>query len=71
MTKNTQPATANGPAFIVWFVPERENAPWIRFGALWPTKNGQGYRMNLECLPASPGQMIILPLRASKEEEGA
>jgi len=44
MTKKNQPAAPahNGPAFIVWFVPEREGATWTRIGALWPTKSGKG-----------------------------
>ena len=45
MSKKTATSTpiAKAPAFIVWFAPEREGAPWIRLGALWPTQNGKGY----------------------------
>lgn len=42
MTQKTAPAHS-APTHIVWFVPERENAPWTRIGALWPTKNGNGF----------------------------
>jgi hypothetical protein len=38
MTKKTQTPAHSGLAYIVWFVPEREGAPWTRIGALWPTR---------------------------------
>ena len=75
MTKKTETAATahNGPAFIVWFVPEREEAPWSRIGALWPTKSGKGYRMNLELMPVALGSTVILPNepRNTAEGEGA
>ena len=63
----------NSPTFIVWFVPEREGAPWTRIGALWPTKSGKGYRMSLELTPVAQGNMIIMPNepREATEGEGA
>jgi hypothetical protein len=72
--KNPTPAPAHsGPAFIVWFVPEREGAPWTRLGALWPTKSGKGYRMSLELMPVTAGNTLILPNepRTTAEGEGA
>ena len=75
MTKKTQaPAPAhNGPAFIVWFVPEREGAPWTRIGALWPTRSGKGYRMSLELTPVAAGSTVVLPFepREATGGEGA
>ena len=75
MTKKTQtPApVATGPAFIVWFAPEREGAPWTRLGALWPTKSGKGYRLNLELMPVAEGNLLVLPYepREAGKGEGA
>lgn len=75
MAKKTESAapTHNGPAFIVWFVPEREGAPWTRIGALWPTKTGKGYRMSLELTPVAEGSTLVMPFepRNAAEGEGA
>lgn len=75
MSKKTQtPApTHTGPAFVVWFVPEREGAPWTRIGALWPTKSGKGYHMNLELMPATQGGILVMPYepRDTTKGEGA
>jgi len=72
MTKQKQPVapTHSGPAFIVWFVPEREGAPWTRIGALWPTKTGKGYRMSLELMPVAQGSTLVLPFEARNSDEG-
>jgi hypothetical protein len=71
--KTTLPAKSQGPSHIVWFVPERENAPWTRIGAVWPTKTGKGFRMSLELVPTVPGSTLILPNepREAGEGEGA
>jgi hypothetical protein len=72
MTQKTpHPAKAHGPSHLVWFVPEREHAPWTRIGALWPTKTGKGFRLNLELIPAVPGSTLILPNEPREEGEGA
>lgn len=75
MKKNTPPTASSrpGPAFIVWFVPEREGAPWTRLGALWPTKSGKGYRLSLELVPMAEGSTLVIPNepRATTEGEGA
>jgi len=67
MTKQTrQTRNGNGqrnaaPSHIVYFVPERENAPWTRIGAMWPTPNGKGYRQVLDLTPVQPGGIVVLP----------
>jgi hypothetical protein len=70
MTKKTESTPRQGPSHIVWFVPEREHAPWTRIGAAWPTKTGKGFRMSLELVPMVPGSTLILPHEA-REGEGA
>jgi hypothetical protein len=50
MSDETKPTTTeNGkaPSHIVWFAPDRDNAPWTRIGAQWPTRNGKGFRQVL------------------------
>ncbi len=69
MTKNT--STASSPTHIVWFVPEREHAPWMRVGALWPTKNGKGFTMTLDLMPVASGNLVILPNESKAEGGGA
>ena len=72
MTKKNQPVAPvhNGPAFIVWFVPEREGAPWTRIGALWPTKSGKGFNMSLELMPVAEGNTVVLPFEPRNTQEG-
>jgi len=67
MTKTT---SSNTPTHIVWFAPEREGAPWIRIGALWPTKKGDGFRMNLELTPVAAGSIIIQPNEPKETAQG-
>ncbi len=64
MNTEANPDTAkagNQPTYIVWFVPERDNAPWTRIGAQWPTKNGTGFRQVLNFVPLGGGNIVVLP----------
>jgi hypothetical protein len=70
MTEKTTSPTPNAPAFIVWFVPERDGAPWSRIGALWPTKSGKGYRMSLDFVALNDGHLVVLPFEARETQEG-
>lgn len=70
MTKTTSSPTSNAPAFIIWFVPERDGAPWSRIGALWPTKSGKGYRMSLDLVAVAAGHLVVLPFEARENPEG-
>jgi hypothetical protein len=70
MTEKTPSPTPNAPAFIVWFVPERDGAPWSRIGALWPTKSGKGYRMSLDFVALSDGHLVVLPFESRETPAG-
>ena len=73
MTTKTNTKTARksqAPSHIVWFAPERENAPWTRSGARWPTKTGNGYRQMLEFLPTGPGNILVMANEPKDEEAG-
>lgn len=49
------------PSHLIWFVPDRENAPRTRIGAQWPIKDGAGFRMALDMVPIGKGQVVALP----------
>ena len=59
MSENTNNTSA--PSHIVWFAPDRENAPWTRIGAQWPTKNGKSFRQVLTVVPSAPGRIFVCP----------
>ncbi len=59
-TNNTSNRTWT-PSYIVWFAPDRENAPWTRIGAQWPTKNGKSFRQVLTVVPSAPGRIFVRP----------
>lgn len=59
MNENTNNTSA--PSHIVWFAPDRENAPWTRIGAQWPTKNGRSFRQVLTVVPSTPGRIFVRP----------
>ena len=65
----TKPHTANPPSHIVWFVPEREGAPWTRIGALWPTKNGRGFKLTQDMHPLAAGSVLVMPNEPKAEGE--
>lgn len=67
-TKTNKPAN-QAPTHIVWFAPER-NAPWARIGALWPTKDGRGFRQVLDLMPMAAGNLVILPNEPGSAEVG-
>lgn len=74
MTTEKQTGTApsgNPPSHIVWFVPERDNAPWTRIGAQWPTRNGTGFRQVLNFVPLGGGNIVVLPNERKSEDENA
>lgn len=62
--------TSQAPSHIVYFAPERDNAPWVRIGAMWPTKSGNGFRQVLDFLPVAQGNIVILPREANDAEVG-
>ena len=59
------------PALIAYNVPARENAPWTRIGAAWPHKDGAGYTLQLDLVPASGGRVVLRTPAENDKEEGA
>lgn len=68
-TKTNNGNTKSKPSHIVWFVPERKGAPWTRIGAMWPTKEGTGYRQALQFFPNAQGNIVVLPNDKSEDGE--
>lgn len=66
----TNKTSTTAPTPIVWFVPERDGAPWSRIEALWPTKNGAGFRRHRERMPVASGTTVILPNDSRESGQG-
>ncbi len=69
--KTETTAKGNAPSHIVYFAPEKDNVPWTRIGAQWPTKNGKGYRQVLDMMPLGLGNILVLPNERKSESADA
>ena len=57
------------PALIAYHVADRgENGFWTRIGAAWDHKDGEGYSIQLDLIPADGGRIVLRPLREENEE---
>lgn len=56
------------PAFIIWFVPENEKAPWTKIGVLFKTKNGVGFNEVREFQPLQPGKVVMLKPKVEEKK---
>jgi hypothetical protein len=71
MTQKTQ-KSGNAPAFIAYHVPDRRNAPWIRIGAAWGHKDGEGFSLRVEMIPLDVfkgGELNILLRQPDPKDE--
>jgi len=66
--KNTKEKKA--PALIAYHVPERDKAPWTRIGAAWDHKDGGGFTLQLELVPASSGRIVLRTFDPKEDKEG-
>ncbi len=60
---------SNQPAYHAYSVsnPEQEGkSTWTRIGAVWAHKNGEGYNLQLECLPLD-GRVVLRKPKAKTE----
>lgn len=58
--KNTHQSEALPPKLIAWHVSERyEKAFWTRIGAAWDHKDGEGYTLQLDLVPANGGRIVL------------
>jgi len=58
----------NTPAYVAYFVPERENPSWMRIGAAWLHKDGEGLALQLDLVPASPGRIVLRTYKPKEQE---
>jgi hypothetical protein len=63
-------ADSNGPDFAVYTVIEREKGKdpfWLRIGAAWAHKDGNGYNVTLDALPVN-GRISLRKPQAEDDE---
>lgn len=72
MTNEQQKTTdeKKAPALIAYHVPERESASWTRIGAAWDHKDGKGFTLQLDLVPASGGRIVLRAFEAKEDKEG-
>ncbi|TQE99095.1 MAG: hypothetical protein FKY71_10420 [Spiribacter salinus] len=71
MSRKSTENTSRRPDLIAYHVPERDNAPWARIGAAWDHKDGEGFTVELDLVPAKTGRIVLrAPKAEAAEEEG-
>jgi hypothetical protein len=59
----TTTQSPNAPDFLAWHVTQKgEKSFWIKVGAAWAHKDGQGYTLQLETCPINGRIVLRLPL---------
>lgn len=64
ITHENQPDDPNAPHYIAWHVSStgrraRSKPRWIRIGAAWMHRDGKGFNIQLDLLPASGGRIVL------------
>lgn len=58
------------PSLIAYVVREKSDknkkAAWVRIGAAWPVKKGEGLNLTLDALPTD-GRITLLPPKSDDE----
>ena len=67
-SENKKTNDTKTPAMIAYHVPEREKAPWTRIGAAWDHKDGEGFSLTLDLVPASSGRIVLRAFSEKQEE---
>ncbi len=70
-SQKTAEQAVNTPALIAWHVPERENASWTRIGAAWANRDGKGFTLQLDLIPATTGRIVLRNFEPKAEGEAA
>lgn len=61
--------TKNRPSHAVYVVEgEGESAFWTRIGGAWAHEDGEGFNLQLSCLPLT-GRLVIRKPKAASERE--
>ena len=64
ITPENKPEDPNAPDYIAWHVSgtgrrARSKARWTRIGAAWMHRDGKGFNIQLDLLPASGGRIVL------------
>jgi hypothetical protein len=67
-TTNTTNSSSKAPSHLVYSVRDREGkkAFWTRIGSGWSHQDGQGFSVQLECVPLDG--RIVLRIASEKKE---
>ena len=57
------------PDMTIYFVPERENAFWVPIGAAWLNRDGDGYSLRFDLMPATAGDIVLRKPKPKAEQE--
>ena len=61
--------SGNGPALIAYYVPDRENTPWVRIGTVW--NHGTVLSLSLDLVPTTALPIMLrAPVRALEDFNG-
>ena len=61
----------NSPTHTLYVVTgDGEKKRWTEVGAAWPHKDGSGFSLSLEALPAN-GRLVMRPVGRAPEKGGA
>ena len=56
------------PDMAIYFVPERDKAHWVQIGAAWKHRDGDGYAMRFDLMPATPGDIVLRKPKPKAEQ---
>ena len=57
------------PTLIAYHVTERgDDSYWTRIGAAWEHKDGEGFSLQLDLVPADGGRIVLRPRREDSED---
>ncbi|MBO6776272.1 MAG: hypothetical protein JJ897_12370 [Marinibacterium sp.] len=71
MTQKSTNTKANRPTHILFHVTgDGENARWNRIGAAWTHRDGNGFNLDLEMIPAKPGRYVVRTARQKEAAQG-
>jgi hypothetical protein len=57
------------PSHDVFVVTGDESARWLRIGAAFPNKDGKGFNLSLDALPAKDGRMVMREFQAKSASQ--
>ena len=73
-THENDPVDSNAPDYIAWHVTGagkrgRRKPSWTRIGAAWMHRDGKGFNVQLDLLPASGGRIVLRSPKSGDDAE--